>query len=432
MEREDAFEKIAAILRIPIGDLYALEARMAKATGKTAVIEDLAAENAKRVLLIRNMFGLPKNASAEQVYGVLLLALKQSDAELYELFREPDGTTQEGLRTLFNFAREFASPSKGFFLKRDKAREFLYQYPPPKILSALGYASVKELLAHEDLFQIYAALRAVEGSEWLNTVFFNAYKSLTPADFEERHIAMIVLDGKWLEMAKKFQKKKYHNISHLKELGVVFVIPDKIDTPGETMRMYGLISHYLHEVTFYAKLIRRYAGRPDFAERLISLFRGDVPKPEQAQGENAKWLIVQRYLAKEDERHPLLFVPHINPEALHWRRMERDIARLTDRFSFTNVGFWYNLDFVGDFFKSEADGPLKLVSFDLLDNIMSLVMEKHMIKYLYHHQEALWNKIFMEYVGGEEVLEKMLIENFESQIITLASSRTPYRGTGQA
>ena len=401
------------MLRIPEEELYQLEAKMVKATGKTSVIEDVAAENTKRVLLVRNMFGLHKNTSAEQVCGVLLNALKQSDAELYELFKEPDGTTQHGLKSLFNFAREFAHPPKGFFLKRQKAAEFLHQYPPQKILAALGYGSVKELLDKEDFYEVYAALRVVEGSEWLNTVFFKAYESLTLNDFEERDIVMIVLGGKWLEIAKQFQKKKYHNVSHLKELGVVFVIPDRIDTPGETLRLYGLLSHYLHEVSFYAKLIRRYAHREDFTTRLTSLFRGDVPS-EAAKNHQAIWLIVQRYLAKEDERHPLLFVPHVNPEALHWRRMERDMAQLTDRFTFTNVGFWYNLDFVGDFFKGESDNAQHLVSFDLLDNAMSLVMEKHMIKYLYHQQEALWNKIFMEYVGGEAVMETLLVENFET------------------
>ncbi|MDP3963657.1 MAG: hypothetical protein Q8Q39_04120 [bacterium] len=420
MEREDAFNMIAATLRIPAGDLYALDEKMARATGKGTVIEDIAAENEKRVLLIRNMFGLYKHATAEQAYGVLLDALRQSDAELYELFRKPDGTSIEGLRSLFNFAHEFAEPPKGFFMKPEKARELLYRCPPQKILTALGYGTVQELLAAESLYEVYAALRVVEGSDWLNEVFFKGYENLTPQDFEMRQITMTVLGGKWLDVAKKFQQKKYHNVSHLKELGVIFVIPDRIDTPGETMRLFGLLSHYVHEVSFYAQLIKMYANRPDFARRLISLFRGDIPDVAKSRQEKgAAWLIVQRYLAKDDERHPLLFVPHINPEAMHWRKAERDIARLNDRFPFVNVGFWYNLDFVGSFFKGEGDSQAKLISFDLLDNIMSLVMEKHMVKYLYHQQEALWNKLFMEYMGGEEVMEKMIVENFESQAIII-------------
>jgi hypothetical protein len=37
---------------------------------------------------------------------------------------------------------------------------------------------------------------------------------------------------------------------------------------------------------------------------------------------------------------------------------------------------------------------------------MALVKQKELIKYLYHHQEALWNKIFSEYFSIEE-LEKL-------------------------
>jgi len=45
---------------------------------------------------------------------------------------------------------------------------------------------------------------------------------------------------------------------------------------------------------------------------------------------------------------------------------------------------------------------------------MSLV-KKGEIKYLYHQQEALWNKIFIEYLGREkvnELIEENIIEGF--------------------
>ena len=47
----------------------------------------------------------------------------------------------------------------------------------------------------------------------------------------------------------------------------------------------------------------------------------------------------------------------------------------------------------------------KLVSFNLVDTVMSLVKEKEMIKYLYHHQEALWNRIIIEHLGEALVEE---------------------------
>jgi hypothetical protein len=39
-----------------------------------------------------------------------------------------------------------------------------------------------------------------------------------------------------------------------------------------------------------------------------------------------------------------------------------------------------------------------------------LVKEKEMVKYLYHQQEALWNKIFAEYFG-EEKMEEIIKSN---------------------
>ena len=77
------------------------------------------------------------------------------------------------------------------------------------------------------------------------------------------------------------------------------------------------------------------------------------------------------------------------------------------------MGYWQGLDFVGDFFPT-LDGREQLVSFDLIDLIMSVV-KKGEAKYLYHQEEALWNKLFIEYIGRdrlEEEIEKNIINGF--------------------
>ena len=120
----------------------------------------------------------------------------------------------------------------------------------------------------------------------------------------------------------------------------------------------------------------------------------------------ATWMVVQRYLAKDDENDWRLFFPHINPEAMHWEKAEKSLAKLSEgdeEFS-KELSFWDGLGWVGDYFVDES-GVKVLASFDLVDTVMSLVKEKEMVKYLYHHQEALWNKIFTEYMG-EKGLEK--------------------------
>jgi len=260
---------------------------------------------------------------------------------------------------------------------------------------------------------VFSALRFGEDKDWLNNVFFAQYKDIKAEDFEKRPIILQVLNDKWLHIAEQFLKKKYHNVSHLKELGVIFVIPLELKTPGETMRIFGLVLHYLNEVAFYSKLFVKYTEQPSvFSDRLISSLRGDV-LAERLPNDHvvSSWMIVQRYLAKDDEYDWRLFAPHVNPEALHWTKAEDCVAKLNERFTDLDLHFWQDLDFVGDFYRTES-GVDNLVSFNLIDTVMSLVMDKEMIKYLYHHQEALWNKLFMEYVGGRDEMEKTIIDNF--------------------
>jgi len=273
------------------------------------------------------------------------------------------------------------------------------------------------MLAKEDLLEVMSALRFLEDMDWLNNIFFKQYERLKPEDFEERDVEMLVLDIKWLAVAEKFLKKKYHNVSHLKEFGVIFITPIVIDSPGETSRMFTLLLHYLHEVPFYSGLFRRFIGDADFNQKFKSLLRGDVPSGPMMDGGKVNWRIVQRYLAKDNENDPRLFEPHVNPEAEHWYRAEGDFSRLArmmkkDKGEFS-LSCWTGLDFVGDFFKNKK-GEDHLVSFNFIDLMMSLVKKGH-IKYLYHHEEALWNKIFSEYMGREtmnRLIEEDIIKGF--------------------
>lgn len=226
---------------------------------------------------------------------------------------------------------------------------------------------------------------------------------------------------KWLSVVEKFLEKKYHNISHLKEYGIIFVIPLPIDTPGETMRMFTLILHYLHEVPFYSALFRKFMKDDDFILKLQSLLRGDVSEDKMPDGGKLVWRVVQRYLAKDDKSDFRLFEPHVNPEAEHWFRAEEDLGRLSRMLGKNegrlSLGYWMGLDFVGDFFYSTSSGQAELVSFDLIDLIMSIV-KKGEIKYLYHQQEALWNKLFSEYMGRER-MNRLIEENIISGFIKL-------------
>ncbi len=148
-----------------------------------------------------------------------------------------------------------------------------------------------------------------------------------------------------------------------------------------------------------------------FSRNVISLLRGDTIDERLPASTKSPWLVIQRYLAKDDAHDWRLFEPHLNPEALHWERAERMLIKCGEIFNHFSdeLRFWDNLNWVGDYFQTET-GIEVLVSFNLVDTAMSLVKEKELVKYLYHHQESLWNKIFIEYFG-EEKMEELMKKN---------------------
>ena len=271
-----------------------------------------------------------------------------------------------------------------------------------------------------DFEQVVCALRFVESQQWMHDFFDKTYAGILPGDFEERDPITIVLDKEWLNVAEAFLKKKYHNVSHLKELGIIFIIPLPLNIKGETVRMLSLALHYMHEVEFYSDLFRQHLNDPDFSLKIRSLLRGDVRGDDLPDDGQFHVRIIQRYLAKDNPNDSRLFEPHLNPEAEHWYSAEHDFGRLAQLGSTESIetGYWTGLDFVGDYFPDgeEGEGNEKLVSFDLIDTAMSLVMQEQ-VKYLYHQQEALWNKIFFDYLGAMQC-RQLIRDNMFKGFIT--------------
>jgi len=417
-ETREALAKIAKILRVDKDEVLLPACKeLERVTGRSGVLDNIVEENESQILDKIDIMGIERTADARDVYEALINKLQKDDKAIFDFFRQPDYTKPEAYKTVLGFARELAAVPEGFFLKHKKAEEFLRNKPPQRILDALGYQTASELIAKEDLLEIYAAMRFLESQEWMNDVFFKQYESLKPDDFEKRNIDLRVISPQWVKAAERFMQKKYHNLSHLKELGVIFIIPWSMGYAGETIRMFSLLLHYLHEVEFYARLFERFSTVPEmFTTNLIAALRGDVPM--ERPSEKNTWLIIQRYLAKDDENDWRLIWPHVSPEAMHWQKAEDDLVRMGSKFQIHGLRFWRDTDWVGDYFPTSA-GIEVLVSFDLVDTAMSLVQKKELVKYFYHHQEALWNKIFASYVGEKEMRD-LMVEHFTEHEIRIS------------
>ena len=414
-----SIQKISQLLRTPENVLADLFDKMEKLTGQTGVAEKIVAEN--QIIVKRKLEELgilAEKADAQYVEAALLKKTKEADEAFYDFLGRPDFGSQAGCKKMIKIIKDTKlGAESGFFLKEEKLRDFLVLNPPKNILRTLGYKNVGEMLGKEDSYEIFAALRFVEDEKWLNKVFFRPYNDLRADHFEEREIKVAVLSEKWAAIGQQFAGKKLHHISHLKELGFVFVIPTKKEQfSGQSLETFSLILHYLHEIDFYSKLFRKYSAGPGFGENLVKLLSG-VITDSMPSDDKVLWRIVVRYLAKIDENDPRLFEPHVNPETIYWLKAEKEMDELARKNPQIKLDFWRGVDdFVGEVFPAGKKGE-EIVSFDLLDNVISLT-HRGLGKYLYHQQEALWNKIFIEFMG-EDKLEETIVENIEKGYIEL-------------
>ncbi len=371
-------------------------------SSKTNLIDKLVLELNSKIQNQLNFLGLSFNSKAGEIELSLEEKLKNDEKFLREFFKGIDFSKEEDCQKILDFVASRFYNQEGFFLKTDKLISFLKNTPPLNLISQLGYRNVNELLEKEDLFDIYACLRFAEDPNWLNNEFFKQYESLTKDDFEKREIVAKPLNKRLSFLAKSFIEKKYHNLSHLKEVGLVFIIPTSFNQDGQLMKIFSLALHYFYEVLFYSDLFFRHFQDADFSSKLISLLRGDVPEVELSLKPN-EWLIIQRYLEKDDPYEQRLMLPHINPEALHWSKAQKLISNLN-----SNFGFWKDTDWLGSYFEDEI-GEDVLISFNLIDVSMNLADKEKLLKHSYHQREALWNKIFTLYRGDN--LDRFLKEN---------------------
>lgn len=410
MENLDCLAKILGVDRMMLENLDKV---MAEKTGKFGVLEKVEQENEE---IIENTLGSLNSSlrTAAHVKSVLRQTILNHEKQLLSFLEIIEGKNEFEKSAIL--VKKIVKCHGGLFLKKEKAIEILKKRPSQNLLNFLKVDSIDEVLQKYDVMEIFSSLRFIETDEWMHQTFEEAYSNITPKDFEKREMQIKVLSETWKEISAKFVAKKHHNVSHLKEFGVIFINPIRENIPGKFLRDFALLLHYCYEIRFYSKLFERYFSAENFSEKLKSLLRGDVKDIYQIN--DGEWLIVQRYLAKENPKDPRLFLPRVNPESLHWLRGERDLSL----FSVNSPGMkvdlkiWNNLDWVGGLFQN---GEEKVVSFDLEDNAMALVsfMEGKDESFNYHQREAMWTRIFTEYVGGEEKMEELLIENFDKGVI---------------
>lgn len=295
-------------------------------------------------------------------------------------------------------------PKRCWVLKKSVAKDMLRKMPPKVMMKKLGYRSLESMLKNENFSEIYAGLRFSEGADWLNEYNELFQKSVTPSNFENREIEIIVMDhDKWVDMADGFVKKKLHNVTHSKEMGVIIVVPmHQTHMRGLTLKTLPLLFHYINEIRLYSAFFKLKSTAPHFGKTITDTLIADVGSGAVIAGHNIHWRVIQRYLGRhKEDKEAEAFEPHVQPEDLHWRKAEESLFKIDNE-----LKFWQDMDYVG---RVGEDGDP--VAFNLFDVSFAYSNgESYQNRYFYHMRESLWNEIFIRYMGVGTLRQQILMQ----------------------
>ena len=352
----------------------------------------------------------PTDTTGKELYHSLQALVALHDKYLASAIgSSTDGLLVDQLQAIKKTVDNLPLPQKAWVIKHSVAKKLLKAQPPKKVMKQLGYKSIDSMLKRENIHEIFAATRFLETKVWMRK-FVKSYHKLGPSDFEVRNIDVLVLDQKrYGDSTTKFIMSQRHNITHLKELGVVLILPLPVPRiRGAIITILPFVLHYINEIRSYSAFFKMQQVRPDFGEILVNTILDDPGKAARLGNQAIHWRIIQRHFGLQDPKtHPELFEPHVQPEDLHWRKAESVIYWLEPA-----LKFWEDLDYVA------ALHPDSIVPLSLMDNAVSycngLEYGQHSIGYF---RPSLWNEVYAQYIG-QEIFESQVLSHLNSEILT--------------
>lgn len=384
--------------------------QLERASGSTSADVRLTAEIIGKTYQKIGELGLdPRDTTGEELYLALLELVKLHDSFLAKRLGAADPTdAADILPRLAKLIYNLDIPKSAWVIKPSTAKQLLKATPPRKVMKQLGYRSIDSMLKREPIGELYGALRFVETPEW-QTAFIAKYKKLTPSDFETRTIEIIQLDPKkWGQAAGLHVVRQRHNITHLKELGVILLLPMPLrHLPGVTITVLPLLLHYINEIRMYSAFFRLQQVREGFGRIVADTLQHDPAEHVTMAGHQIHWRVIHRYFGSNAAGHPEQFEPHVQPEDLVWRKAEAILFRIEPA-----LHFWHDVDYVG-----LRTGEERPVSFNLMDMAVSYLNGlSYKERAVYHLRDALWNEIYARYMG-EPALERQVLQQLNRDIL---------------
>ena len=385
--------------------------QLERESGNNGTDARLIGEIAEKMRTSAEHIGLdPHDSTDREIFAGMLAQIERDNQRVIKLIggTDPDDV-KANIPLIVKAVEAMDIPRDCWVLKRSVAKKLLKTMPPKALMKHLGYRSVDSMLKHENIDEVYTALRFSEGPEWLNK-YDELFKTISPSDFETRQISIVQMDhDKYVDLAEHFVQKKFHNVTHTKEMGTIIIVPMKVDKmKGITLKTLPLLFHYINEVRLYSAFFKLKQVNKNFGETVVETLIADPGNAAQMAGSHVHWRVIQRYFGKlKEEGHPEAFEPHVQPEDLHWRKAEENLAQLDPE-----MKFWVDQDYVAKL----ADDGLPL-TYNMMDVSLAYSNgESYETRYFYHFRESLWNEIFMRYMGHKN-LENSILKQLDNDMI---------------
>ncbi|MEI6237426.1 MAG: hypothetical protein WCP03_02390 [Candidatus Saccharibacteria bacterium] len=392
--------------------------------GKPAIDVRLTAEIISQVKAKTKQLGLdPSDTTPQELYHCLIAKIKRDDELIADRIGvTKDSTPKTAIPLIVKAVNVQKVNRKCWVLKKSVAKELLIESPPKKVMSHLKYKSIASMVKNENIYELYGALRFAESPSWLKK-FNSSLKNIIPSDFEERKIEIYEMPyERWADLSSTFIIKKRHNISHLKEIGVVIVLPiSNNSVSGLSITVLPLILHYINEIRLYSSFFKLNQVKPDFSKIISDTLNNDGSHAAKMAGQEIHWRVIQRYWGKQNNtiEHPEIFEPHIQPEDLFWRKAEQILFDIEPI-----LNWWENLDFVG------VLGDELPVTFNLMDNAISYANRfDYADRAIYHFRDSLWNELFTRYLG-EKALQQQILSQLDGTDISPKSVTSKLHNKG--
>jgi len=379
------------------------------ASGAPAVDIRLSSDISSKITKKIRELGLSsKDVNGKELYYSLQKLIQKHDKFIVKAIGGTDPSdVQDLLPKIVATIEKLPLQKNCWAIKHSVAKRLLKNLPPKKIMNQLGYKSIDSMLKRENINELLGALRFAESPTWLKK-FISTYKKLAPSDFESRQICIICLSNRrWSELSKEYVYKTHYNITHLKEMGVIAVLPLPLDRlRGICITLLSLILHYINEIRLYSAYFKLQQVKPNFGDIITKTLMEDCNEAVKLAKQPIHWRVIQRhYGSLDNNRLPDVFAPHIQSEDLEWHQVEDVLYRVEPA-----LKFWENLDFVGVTY----DGwP---VSFNLIDNAIcytnNLPYGKQSVARL---RNCLKDELYKRYLE-QDMLKQQVIDQLDMEI----------------